>query len=188
MMTASRHHHGVRKEESPHDVDQKRRSSGRGIVGPGTSRDEEPLMHLDHAFIEIEAAVDNQVRIGAPELADVATELMTALRPALEKTMLGVIQEAAAEISAQLVGQGVEVRLSEGEPSLVITDERRELSGGQEEYEARVTLRLPNSLKSLIEESATSAGDSMNGWVVDALRTRAGRRAAGTHIEETFEL
>ena len=35
-------------------------------------------MHLDHVFIEIETAVDNQVRIGAPELAEVATELMTA--------------------------------------------------------------------------------------------------------------
>ena len=66
--------------------------------------DQESLMHLDHAFIEIETAVDNQVRIGAPELAEVATELMSALRPALERTMLGVIQEAAAEISAQLVG------------------------------------------------------------------------------------
>jgi hypothetical protein len=145
-------------------------------------------MHLDHAFIEIEAAVDNQVRIGAPELADVATELMSALRPALERTMLGVIQEAAAEISAQLVGQTVEVRLSEGEPSLVITEDRPQPTGVQEEFEARVTLRLPNSLKSLIEESASSAGDSMNGWVVDTLRTRAGRRMSGTHIQETFEL
>lgn len=145
-------------------------------------------MHLDHVFIEIETAVDNQVRIGAPELSEVANELMTALRPAFEKAMLGVIQEAAAEISAQLVGQGVEVRLSEGEPSLVITEERRAPTNDPEELEARVTLRLPTSLKSLIEESATSAGDSMNGWVVDALRTRAGRRASGTYVEEIFEL
>jgi len=145
-------------------------------------------MHLDHAFIEIETAVDNQVRIGAPELAEVATELMTALRPALEQTILGVIQEAASEISAQLVGQSVEVRLSGGEPSLVITEERGRSSDLQEEFEARVTLRLPNSLKSLIEESASSAGDSMNGWVVDALRTRAGRRTAGNRVEETFQL
>ncbi|HET7846392.1 MAG TPA: hypothetical protein VFL72_02800, partial [Acidimicrobiia bacterium] len=119
---------------------------------------------------------------------EVASELMTALRPALERTMLGVIQEAAAEISAQLVGQSVEVRLSEGEPSLVVIEERSRPTGAPEEYEARVTLRLPNSLKSLIEESAVSAGDSMNGWVVDALRTRAGRRTSGTHVEETFEL
>lgn len=169
-------------------MDQKRRQSPRGAVRPGASQDGEPLMHLDHAFIEIETAVDNQVRIGAPELIEVATELMTALRPALERTMLGVIQEAAAEISAQLVGQSVEVRLNEGEPSLVVTEERSRPTGAQEEYEARVTLRLPNSLKSLIEESAVSAGDSMNGWVVDALRTRAGRRTSGAHIEETFEL
>jgi predicted HicB family RNase H-like nuclease len=145
-------------------------------------------MHLDHVFIEIETAVDNQVRIGAPELAEVATELMSALRPAFERAMLGVIQEAAAEISAQLVGQSVEVRLSEGEPSLVITEERKASTNDPDELEARVTLRLPSSLKSLIEESASSTGDSINGWVVDALRTRAGRRTSGTHVEETFEL
>jgi predicted HicB family RNase H-like nuclease len=145
-------------------------------------------MHLDHVFIEIETAVDNQVRIGAPELAEVATELMSALRPAFERAMLDVIQEAAAEVSAQLVGQSVEVRLSEGEPSLVITEERKTLTNDPDELEARVTLRLPSSLKSLIEESASSSGDSMNGWVVDALRTRAGRRASGNHVEETFEL
>jgi predicted HicB family RNase H-like nuclease len=145
-------------------------------------------MHLDHVFIEIETAVDNQVRIGAPELAEVATELMSALRPTFERAMLGVIQEAAAEISAQLVGQSVEVRLSEGEPSLVITEERKASTNDPDELEARVTLRLPSSLKSLIEESASSTGDSINGWVVDALRTRAGRRTSGTHVEETFEL
>lgn len=145
-------------------------------------------MHLDHVFIEIENAVDNQVRIGSPELAEVATELMTALRPSFERVMLGVIQEAAAEISAQLVGQSVEVRLSEGEPSLVITEQRNTPSNDHEELEARVTVRLPSSLKSLIEESASSTGDSMNGWVVDALRTRAGRKVRGTHVEETFEL
>jgi hypothetical protein len=145
-------------------------------------------MHLDHVFIEIETAVDNQVRIGTPELAEVATELMSALRPTFERAMLGVIQEAAAEISAQLVGQTVEVRLSEGEPSLVIAEERGAATTHQEELEARVTVRLPSSLKSLIEESASSAGDSMNGWVVEALRTRAGRRVSGTHVEETFEL
>jgi predicted HicB family RNase H-like nuclease len=113
---------------------------------------------------------------------------MSALRPTFERAMLGVIQEAAAEISAQLVGQSVEVRLSEGEPSLVITEERKASTNDPDELEARVTLRLPSSLKSLIEESASSTGDSINGWVVDALRTRAGRRTSGTHVEETFEL
>jgi predicted HicB family RNase H-like nuclease len=145
-------------------------------------------MHLDHVFIEIETAVDNQVRIGAPELAEVATELMTALRPSFERAMLNVIQEAAAEISAQLVGQSVEVRLSEGEPSLVITEQRNAPTIDPDELEARVTLRLPTSLKTLIEESASSSGDSINGWVVDALRTRAGRRTSGNHVEGIFEL
>jgi hypothetical protein len=145
-------------------------------------------MHLDHAFIEIEAAVDNQVRIGAPGLAEVASELMLALRPAMEKVLLGLVQEAAAEISAQLAGQRVDVRLDEGEPVLVVTEDRTESSDLHEDFEARVTLRLPTSLKTLVEESASSAGDSINSWVVDALRTRARRGPMGSHVEETFQL
>lgn len=145
-------------------------------------------MHLDHAFIEIESAVDNQVRIGAPDLAEVAAELMLALRPALERTLIGVIEEAATEVSAQLIGQRVDVRLDGGSPVLIVTDERRERPTDPEELEARVTLRLPSTLKTLIEESATTSGDSINTWVVDALRTRAGRRTAGSHVEETIEL
>ncbi len=145
-------------------------------------------MHLDHAFIEIEAAVDNQVRIGAPDLAEVAAELMAALRPALERTLFGLVEEAATEVSAQLAGQRVEVRLEQGAPILVVVEDRKAGGLDPEELEARVTLRLPSSLKTLIEESASTAGDSMNGWVVDALRTRAGRRGAGTHVEETIQL
>lgn len=146
-------------------------------------------MHLDHVFIEIESAVDNQVRIGAPELAEVAAELMLALRPALERTIIGVVEEAATEVSAQLIGQRVDVRLDNGSPVLVVTDEnRRDRPADPQELEARVTLRLPSSLKTLIEESASTSGDSINTWVVDALRTRAGRRTAGSHVEETIEL
>ncbi len=145
-------------------------------------------MHLDHAFIEIETAVDNQVRIGAPELTEIASELMLALRPALERTLIGVVEEAATEVSAQLIGQRVDVRLDNGSPVLVVTEERKERSHDPEELEARVTLRLPSSLKSLIEESASTTGDSINGWVVDALRTRAGRRTGGSHVEETIQL
>ena len=145
-------------------------------------------MHLDHAFIEIETAVDNQVRIGAPELTEIASELMLALRPALERTLIGVVEEAATEVSAQLIGQRVDVRLDNGSPVLVVTEERKERSHDPEELEARVTLRLPSSLKSLIEESASTTGDSINGWVVDALRTRAGRRTVGSHVEETIQL
>jgi hypothetical protein len=145
-------------------------------------------MHLDHAFIEIESAVDNQVRIGAPELTEVAAELMLALRPALERTFIRIVEEAATEVSAQLIGQRVDVRLDDGAPTLIVSEDRKTRSSDPEELEARVTLRLPSSLKSLIEESATTSGDSINTWVVDALRTRAGRRTAGSHVEETIEL
>ncbi|MGH8875701.1 MAG: toxin-antitoxin system HicB family antitoxin, partial [Acidimicrobiia bacterium] len=66
------------------------------------------------------------------------------------------------------------------------TSTEREVPGMQEDYEARLTLRLPTSLKELVEEAAGRGGDSINSWVVKTLMSKArtgrppGRRVSGT--------
>ena len=103
--------------------------------------------------------------------------------------MLDVVQQVAAEISAQLAEHRVEVRLVDGDPELVVAPQPVTAEGGEDEdFEARITLRLPASLKDLIEDQASSSGDSINRWVVETLRSRAGRRRTGSRVQETFEL
>ncbi|NND01413.1 MAG: toxin-antitoxin system HicB family antitoxin, partial [Acidimicrobiia bacterium] len=51
---------------------------------------------------------------------------------------------------------------------------------------ARITLRLPDSLKDDLESAAGDSGDSVNAYVIKALSSRAGRRSA-RRITETFE-
>ncbi len=56
-----------------------------------------------------------------------------------------------------------------------------------EDAEARITLRLPEYLKELITEAADVSGDSVNAYVVDALksvaRTKKSARGGRRHIE-----
>jgi hypothetical protein len=99
---------------------------------------------------------------------------------------------AAHEVSGQLTGQRVDVRLVDGDPELmVVVDEARtnpSPTGDPVEAEARITLRLPAQLKDLITEAAEVAGDSVNSFVVEALRTRAYERASTSSIRDTIDL
>jgi hypothetical protein len=101
-----------------------------------------------------------------------------------------IAQQAAAEVSAQLPDQSVDVVLSDGDPVLRLSEAPRAADPRQavEDLDARITLRLPPSLKQLIEDAAQNAGDSVNTWVVDALGKRARQRGVGKHYTESFDL
>ena len=92
----------------------------------------------------------------------------------------------AAEIGAQLAGYSVAVVLEDGEPSLLVREDSTTRSTVPEDLSARITLRLPDSLKDELEAAAGETGDSVNAFVVKALSTRASRRAS-RRITETFE-
>jgi predicted HicB family RNase H-like nuclease len=99
-----------------------------------------------------------------------------------------VLGEAALEISGQLPSGHVEVRLAGQEPSLVYVEHEAEgsVAAGEDAMSARITLRLPESLKTSIEAAAAREGLSVNAWLVRALARsvsspgrRAGRRLTG---------
>lgn len=146
-------------------------------------------MRLEPILTQIDAAIEAQLRLADPAMAEAVAGFMEAFRPAVRNALLEVAQQAATEISAQLDDRRVEVRLSEGDPELVVSAApTADLPPVDEDLEARITLRLPGSLKGLIEDAATSSGDSINSWVVDALRSRARRSTVGSRVDETFEL
>ena len=85
----------------------------------------------------------------------------------------------------------MDVILVDGDPSLRVTDAPSSADDrpGAEEFDARITLRLPPSLKTTIEEAAGSAGESVNTWVVEALgqNTRRNRRR-NRKYDQSFDL
>jgi hypothetical protein len=154
-------------------------------------------MHLSHATTNLETAVETQLRIAGPEVAEAGAQLMAALRPAITQTMMEVVAMAVAEISSQLDTQTIDIKLVDGDPELVVSDDLSAVpppppsppTGGDDDDEARITVRLPGYLKDLIANEAETAGDSINSYVVDVLTNKARRRrTGGHHTKTTLEL
>ena len=91
----------------------------------------------------------------------------------------------------QLPDRTVDVILSDGDPSLRIAESAvTNESNSAEELDARITLRIPPSLKSLIEDAADTSGASVNSWVLDALSRRARKpsNTQGFRATHSFDL
>lgn len=151
-------------------------------------------MQLSQAVASLEAAVDTQLSVASPEVAQLGTQLMAALQPAIQKAMMDLLCMAADEVSAQLPNHQVDLRLVDGEPELVVSTGTLPPPPpppppGVGDDEARITLRLPGYLKDLIAEAATATGESVNAFVVDALRQQAHTRPGrAEHVQTTIEL
>jgi uncharacterized protein (DUF1778 family) len=117
--------------------------------------------------------------------------LVGALEPAVRQAVLALAEQAAAQVGAQLTDRSVDVVLVDGDPTLRLSDAPQTASNTpyDEEFDARITLRLPPTLKRLIEDSASVDGDSVNAWVVDALSKRAKRpEARSKRVTDAFDL
>jgi hypothetical protein len=111
------------------------------------------------------AAVGDQSTAAAAEL------LAVALEASLGRRLQEALAEAALELSAQLERGHVEVRIAGGDPELVYVPAEGSTTAepADEAFSARITLRLPESLKSRLETAAAAAGISLNTWLVQAL-------------------
>jgi hypothetical protein len=99
------------------------------------------------------------VRIGRLLEATVRVQLMDAL------------SEAAAELSQELPTGRVEVRIAGGDVSLTfVRDQDEPADVPPDEDSARITLRMPESLKTQAEASASREGISLNAWLVRAVK------------------
>lgn len=149
-------------------------------------------MHVQPVLNGLRAALANQASLagGDPAVDSAAAALIDALGPALHLAAFELAQQAAAELGAQLSDRTVEVVVADGDPALRVTEVGAPASETVgEDFDARITLRLPPSLKNLIENSATLDGDSVNAWVVDALAKRANRGTGkGRKMTDSFDL
>ena len=149
-------------------------------------------MNTTGLLANLESSVTNQVMLAGNDssVESAAQAILAVLEPALLQAALDLAQQAAAEVEAQLGDQRVEVVVSDGEPSLRVEALDSEPTINAEGYEARLTLRLPARIKELVEQAAGATGDSVNGWVVKALSSKAktSSRAPGRRVTGTVEL
>lgn len=116
-----------------------------------------------------------------------AERLLTALDPALRLSLMEVLSEATAEITSCMRAGSVEARLRGREIDFVLDNgssavpvARHEPDGPDDDEGdlARLTVRIPEAIKARAEELAAKSGQSLNAWVVGALR-RATRDDGG---------
>lgn len=140
-------------------------------------------------FIEVlRREVDAAVASDDAATAAAVQRLAASLEAAAHLWLLDAAGQVAGELNAQLPDGHVEVRLEGRDPALVYvpSPEPAPASAGDEAYDARITLRLPEALKAQVERWAADAGVSVNTWLVRAIArgpvqaTRhAGRRLTG---------
>ena len=109
--------------------------------------------------------------VGDESTARAAELLAVALESALGRRLLEALGEAALELSGQLEDGRVEVRFAGGDPELVLVrdEEATAAEPADEAFTARISLRLPESLKARLEAAATRDGVSVNTWLVQVL-------------------
>ncbi len=138
--------------------------------------------------------------VGGEEMRAAAERLTIALDPAMRLALMDALSQAAAEITSELPAGSVDVRLRGREPELVVDVPNvpsppappapPTAPGGpalEEDEEdgtvARITLRIPDSLKTRAEEMATRSGQSLNTWLVATIRNATRDRALNVDID-----
>jgi len=149
-------------------------------------------MDTSMAMAKLQGAIEQQVLVagGDPEVEAAARALLAALEPAVRQLAFDLAEQAAAEVSSQLAGYDVHVALSAGEPTIRVRPlETPETAAAGESLDARITLRLPPTLKELVESAAEERGESVNSWLVKTLALKAdiGRGGRSRKIEGTIE-
>jgi hypothetical protein len=141
-------------------------------------------MQIDGYIQALREDLARVAAVGDESTARAAELLAAALESSLGRRLQEALAEAALELSAQLEDARVEVRVAGGDPELVYVSEPAVSApeAADEAYSARITLRLPESLKSRVEASAAERGVSVNTWLVQALgRAVDPRHSTGGH-------
>lgn len=133
---------------------------------------------------------------GSDEIRAAAERLALAIDPAARLVLMEALSDASSQISAELPQGSVEVRLAGREVEFVVDpgppaptdaapapEPAADASDGEDGTIARVSLRLSESLKQQAEARASDGGQSLNTWIVAAIRSAAIRGAATVDID-----
>ncbi len=136
-------------------------------------------MNLTIVLEGLQQDLQGLAELGDERSAQIAQRLGEALSSNLRLKLFDLLSQAALELSAKLPSGHVEVRLAGQEPELVFVDEAGDgAATAGEELTARISLRLPESLKVAVEKAAAGEGVSTNTWLVRAIARQTESRPA----------
>jgi hypothetical protein len=115
---------------------------------------------------------------GGPDAAELAERLTAPLESAIRLALLEALSEGAELITRDLAPASVEVRLRGRDPEFAVTSAPAEPDDASpaalpelddDGGTWRVTLRLPENLRTAVDSAARGAGLSVNSWMVRAV-------------------
>ena len=133
------------------------------------------VMELGPYIDELTKAIATAGEAGGPEVQAVLDRFTAPLESAIRLAMLNVLSGAAEQISLDLAPGSVDVRLRAGNPEFVVrTPAPAEQPAPAPAFTpadddgptARISLRVPERLKALVDEAAAREGLSANAWLV----------------------
>jgi hypothetical protein len=150
-------------------------------------------MNLEPYIESVRRQLEVAAEAGGDDARALAERLVAPLEAAIRLTLQDALAAAAEDITLELAPGSVEVRLRGREPEFVVslppaeppaedTAEAEDVvvsvwraagmgpraGEGDEAAVARINLRLPDRLKSRVEEAAAGEGLSVNAWLVRA--------------------
>ena len=150
-------------------------------------------MELDHYLESVRRSVENATALADDQTRSVAQRLGATLDDAGRLALISALSDAAGEISRELSPGSVELRMAGGRPEFVVTPAPSQLTGADDdeldddndhdqpaaqdvapdadEPTARITLRLPMSVKNKVDEAANAEGISSNAWLMRTVMT-----------------
>jgi hypothetical protein len=144
-------------------------------------------MDLDRYVFELQAQLAAAAENGDTNERAVAERLSATLDAAARLVVLGVLSDAASEITREITPGSVDVVLRGRDPHLVVTrppaptftetgstgpatpEEPVPAEPPDDTVTSRTTLRLPDRLKARAEQAAAEEGLSVNSWFVRAI-------------------
>ncbi|WP_026532562.1 histidine kinase [Arthrobacter sp. H41] len=154
-------------------------------------------MDLQQYVDDLQQQLGAAAEAGGQQARDLADRLTAPLETATRLVLLEALAAAAAEITRELAPSSVDVRLRGRNPEFVVTSPApsADFDGGSDDSDARfpgvadgaeetgtsrVTLRLPEQLKSRIEEAAAREKLSVNSWLVRSVTASLDQAGPGS--------
>jgi len=160
-------------------------------------------MDLSPYLETVRQGVTSAAALGDDTTRQVADRLGGAVEASTRLALIRALSDAAAQVSAEVAPTSVELRMSGADPELVVVvpapnaeptlllpdhaaagDDEPPESDLTEPIEvddepvARISLRLPASVKSRVDEKADRDGISTNAWLLRAVMDALGERPA----------
>jgi hypothetical protein len=146
-------------------------------------------MNLDHYVETVRAGVTNAAALADEQTQSLAARLGATIDSSTRLALIEALSDAAGVISADLAPGSVELRMAGNEPQFVVaspepsgeptmlvpeqeeSDEPTDpfIETADDEQVARISLRLPASVKTRVDELSDEAGISTNAWLVRAI-------------------